>query len=117
MGKYRDEGDKIQGYTPLPNNPDIEPGDSIEMLANQMSKQHQVYGEEIAQLQAMRQNLVGQIEYTDERIRQFETARDRVKRSMAAITGQDETTKPMEGTSIRGGAMGRAVEGHTYNDR
>lgn len=114
MGKYRDEGDGIVGYETqgdviAPNSPHHEPGYSVELLANQMGKQHQVYGEEIAQLQAARQKLVEQIEYTEDRIQQFEMARERVKRSMAAITGQDETTKPMEGH------MGRAVGGVTYN--
>lgn len=74
-----------------PTKPDSEPGNSIEMLTEQMGKQHSIYGEEIAQLQAIRQNLVEQINYTDERIHRFETARERVKRSMQAITGQDET--------------------------
>lgn len=109
-------GFKSQGDTPMPSRPDSEPGDSIEMLTNQMAKQHSIYGEEISQLQAVRQNLVDEINYTDERIRQFETARDRVKRSLQAVTGQDEkgtASKVAErfgGTGLVGPTMGPLQE-------
>lgn len=85
----------------LPSRPDAEPNDSMERQLQSLAKQHEGYFQTIEDLKTQRGQLVEQIDYTDERIRRFESSINRVKRAMQAISGQDETqtSKPMNGVS------------------